>query len=101
MTATAGEVGVESTSLEEHEWEIPCDTEKLIEAARYEWAGPVCAGDPARWYAVRGCCGNVNFLCDSCKDQYMKLIAGGAMHICVMCNAKHSNYSHFEPLRRS
>lgn len=96
-----GAVGTTPTSLEEYEWEIPCDVPGLIRAAYYEWAGPVCKGDPARWGAIRGCCGAVTLLCDSCKREYQELTAAGAMHTCVLCEAPHSSYVSFEPLRRT
>lgn len=102
MTTTVEEVGLDlgSTSLEDHEFEIPCDVQRLMAMSQI-WAGPQCDGSPARWIGRRRCCGGVTLLCDDCKDEYVYRTEQAMLHTCVICSQDHSGYHSFEPLTRA
>lgn len=97
------EVDVDTSCLEEMEFEIACDIGQL--RRQHEASGfPPCQGDPAKWVAWRvGCCGQgaqYRLVCDFCKKVYQNWQAKQAVITCVHCGAVTGGFASFTPLNK-
>lgn len=78
--------------LESHEFELCCDI--------MMYATGECER-PARWAAIKSCCGNATIMCDDCKSH--QLSTSDALD-CKVCNITHAParemFLYVEPLAK-
>lgn len=92
MTITSTEIETVVDDLTAHEFELGCDVTWMIE------------GDcphPARWAAIKGCCGGVTLLCTPCKDQALSTEGCSQCKQCDVVSLWREKYVYIEPLKKS
>lgn len=97
------EVDVDTSVLENMEFEIACDVSKL--RAQLEAAGlPPCKDEPAQWIGLRpNCCASsprYRLLCDFCRKVYLNWQAKQAAISCPHCGTVTGGFLDFIPLHK-